>query len=611
MREQTPHPGVRVAHSGEPRQGREERITASGIRIVGRATELLSERAAAGLLPPGGSELLLGAGLTLRPRIGASATAQAVAALSSAVQRAHPDYQPLERDAGASQRPDRAHALEWKVEADGDRWTGELLWRHPHPAIRGISLVTQVEVTEHPGRTRLAFLVGATGGVRVVGGPVGVGQSYPGFLAELLRLARVTFDGQEAEPRTVTDPEIPEFVRTVLLAEERVGPVLVVSPTEQGEFLVPPARLVEEFLGIAHVYVLDRHPTTFRLSDALGDRRLSCYWGAIRAYQASFSCADSPHEHPILTAERVLDPVVRAQLRGSLALGTRSRAPVIGRTTAPPVAPPTVGPPPAAVEPQAASAPVVNSPPALMAESGAVIGLGRKLDAVVEGLDRLAVLQARLLDEFTAMRASNAVRAATAAGLERRIGTLEEWLRNRLDDGHRPVTEDGEQAGAEAPGQARSGEEIAGDAEITVEEVVREATVSHGDALLILDPAIAAAEESPYEDVTRVAAVLDAMALVSRRRQAGTLGTGLREAFRDLGVDYRRGIADSTSERHRRQYQVELPGGEVVEAHEHIALGNSYDPRYCLRIYFTSRVPAEPRFVVAHVGRHFEVQSTN
>lgn len=130
------------------------------------------------------------------------------------------------------------------------------------------------------------------------------------------------------------------------------------------------------------------------------------------------------------------------------------------------------------------------------------------------------------------------------------------------------------------------------------------------DVLLTLDRALASAEESPYEDVERVAAVLDAMALVARRRQAGTLGTSLREAFRELGVEYRGGISETTPERMLQQYQVTLPGGEVAEARAHIALGVSYDPRHCLRIYFTSRVPAEPRFVVGHVGRHFEVKRT-
>ena len=140
--------------------------------------------------------------------------------------------------------------------------------------------------------------------------------------------------------------------------------------------------------------------------------------------------------------------------------------------------------------------------------------------------------------------------------------------------------------------------------------VVRQAAVADDDALLILDDALTAAQESPYEDAERVAAVLDAMALVARRRQAGSLGTSLREAFRELGVEYRGGISANTPARLREQYVIRL-GGEVLEATEHVVLGTSYDPHHCLRIYFTSRAPAEPRFVISYVGRHREVMTTS
>src|SRR5690606_1076823 len=57
---------------------------------------------------------------------------------------------------------------------------------------------------------------------------------------------------------------------------------------------------------------------TFRLTDSLGDRRLSCYWGALRFYMPEFSCADSPEEHPLLVHDRLLDPVIRAGVYGRL-----------------------------------------------------------------------------------------------------------------------------------------------------------------------------------------------------------------------------------------------------------------------------------------------------
>ena len=114
---------------------------------------------------------------------------------------------------------------------------------------------------------------------------------------------------------------------------------------------------------------------------------------------------------------------------------------------------------------------------------------------------------------------------------------------------------------------------------------------------------------SPYEDPERLRAVLEAMANIARRRRDGRLGTSLREAFADVGIDYRGAIARSTSARLREQYRFRH-GEETIEAEEHIVLGNTYDPRRCLRIYFSSRLVSDPRFIVAHVGRHFEVRSS-
>lgn len=594
------------------RGGREELITASGIRIVGAATRLVSDAAAAGLIAPSNDEVLFAASFTLGRKMSGQPVTQALGALSEAMRRVRQDYRPLERDRGITDDFGRLHARDWQVASAPDRWIGELIWRHPHPVQKGQPLVTHLVLSEHPGVATLVVRIGVPGAVPASFGPVAIGQAHPAFLADLNRVVRLGFDGSDGEPRVLDDHAVDRFVTEVLLSESRAVPVVVQAPTERGDYLVPPAQVAEELLGIAHLYVLDRHPTTFRLTDSLGDRRLSCYWGALRAYLPGFSCADSPHEHPLLMDERVTDPVVRAQFRGSLALGQRDRvvrpegvaALRVPETRAPAPTPPSARAPDSSTVAPAALAQVPVLPTA------ALSGLERRLDGVLAALERLSHLTGSLLDEVAGMRATNAVRGATAAGLERRIGDLERWLRERFAT---PAEQAGAAAGAPVAGATADDvreEEREEEDRLTLPAVVRQAAVAHADVLLILDRAVASAEDSPYEDVERVAAVLDAMALVARRRQAGTLGTSLREAFRELGVEYRGGIAESTSERMLQQYQVTLPGGELVEAREHIALGTSYDPRHCLRIYFTSRVPAEPRFVVGHVGRHFEVKRT-
>jgi hypothetical protein len=98
--------------------------------------------------------------------------------------------------------------------------------------------------------------------------------------------------------------------------------------------------------------------------------------------------------------------------------------------------------------------------------------------------------------------------------------------------------------------------------------------------LLILASAYDAAAASPYEDPERVRAILEATARVARRRRDGELGTSLREAFADLGIDYRPGIARSTPAPLREQYRFVNASGEPVEAEEHIALGNTFPGRH-------------------------------
>lgn len=608
--------------TGDSHPGREELITASGIRIVGAARALFSEAATAGLTPPSlPHELLFAATFRLAPRLGSSATSQFLDVLNQAGARANPGYRLLTRDHESTEDFGRFHGRHWQVATGPDRWIGELVWRHPHPVQLGLALTSHLVLNELPGITQLTVRVGIPGGLPPELGPVLAGQAHPQFLRDLQQVARLTFGGVNGEPHLLHDADIDDFVGRTLLGEARTLPVVVLAPTETGAYLIPPGEAAEELLGLAHLYVVDRHPTTFRLTDALGDKRLSCYWGAMRAYLTDFSCADAPHRHPLLIGERVSDPVVRAQFRGSLALALRSltRDPdgVATLREPPAVTAPAPEPsrPPAPV-PATAPEAATTTPPARRAEDAptpipanaratrAIAALEHRLGDVLNAVEKLTVVTTRLLDEVAGIRTTDTVRGATAGGLERRIGDLERWLRSRLAPQEPPDEAD---ANAEPP---EEGTGFAGEETVALSEVVRQVAVTHSDVLLILDKAIASAEASPYQDVDRVAAVLDAMALVARRRQAGTLGTALREAFRELGVDYRRGVSDSTSARMMQQYVVTLPDGGTVDATEHIVLGTSYDPRHCLRIYFTSRAPAESRFVVAHVGRHMEVKST-
>jgi hypothetical protein len=69
------------------------------------------------------------------------------------------------------------------------------------------------------------------------------------------------------------------------------------------------------------LYVLQGHRHTFELTDTLGDRRMSSYWGAARAYMPGWSRHDDPYDHPLLVGDRLGDPAIRAAMLGEWASG--------------------------------------------------------------------------------------------------------------------------------------------------------------------------------------------------------------------------------------------------------------------------------------------------
>lgn len=619
-----------------PQADRQVVVTSGGLRFVGRATELVSEPspvAAVAALRP--DDLLWATRFSLRPRsAGGDAVGILLSVLDDALGAAGAPAESLRRDGAQCSSVDRFRAVEWETFEHAGRWAGELTWIHRHPTLPGVPCTTRVTAREHEGDPIVTVHVGAPGGLSGVRGTVGAGQARPAFVQALTYVARLGF-GWSDEPQVLLERDVDDFVGSVLLSEIRSHPVAVLAPLEgeayagPAEYVIPPVDLAEEIRGLAPLRYLERHQATYRLSDALGDKRLSCYWGALRVYMPEFSCADSGREHPLLVRDRLEDPVMRSGLIGELGRAACHRIPL----PAPVAELRAVSRPPAepARQKRAAStsaADVTGTPDdveeaagegaaASVAEdratdpSGIADGIAHALERFVDDLgsklERLVELNEALIDEIARLRTATVVRTANVSGVERRLGQFERMLREHLRlDSAEPAWADGS-AGPSGDGEAAAESD---EPDLTLVEVVQHAESEHADALLILDSAVSSASESPYEDVQRVASYLKAMAEIAGRRQDGRLHMSLREAFQEAGLEYRGHIAKSTSSRLREQYVAALPSGQSVECHEHIVLGTSYDPRYCLRIYFTSRAPGEPRFVISHVGRHFEVAST-
>lgn len=634
-------------------------ITDNGIRFVGAAARLFREVTPVAALVPGRSEdSLFGLRVTLRAWDGGSVIDALLPMLRQGFREAGADVPPLKKGTPVSVPADRYTGLKWHETVDVGAWTGQLLCRTRHPTVPGEAITHHIVLEERKHFDRFTLLITADRGLESVRAPVGAGQVRPGFLDEMASRFEVSAWGAPVAPRMLSALEIPDFVQSLLLSPGRTYPVALLAPLEGGGYALDPESLSRELLGVAPLYVVDEHSATFRLTDLLRDKRLSCFFGALRFYMPGFTAADDPYDHPLLVHDRLLDPVMRAADLGRAAIyvgrllsmpeipgarrfsdedGSPNDEPMAGFAGAEATEQEVASEPSSAVEgaaegpagegleqssdgtgpadaPSPASQPVPSGPslPSTTSEAPSLVLAPDLLAFLERGLEvqeRMVRELRGLSEEVKRLRTLTAVRSAGTASLERRIGRMQDELEARL-----PPVESTDDAGAierPSPDPAADADQLDDADSDDLQSIVQSAARNYADVLLVLPEAETSAADSPYEDAERVGAVLDAMAFVAQSRMEGGLGVSLREAFRDLGVDYRGGISEATSARQREQYRFRGPEGEDYDCVEHIALGNARDPRHCLRIYFTSRAKAENRFVIGHVGRHFDVRITD
>ena len=619
------------------------RTTATGWRLIGKAADLVESICAVDVVDA--NDCVFAAKFTLRSWLGRQdPLARVLEILGNAVSDDLRDAPALGFNRSASHPAGRLEGLSWEVDGERTSWMGELWWRHPHPIMPRIPCTTHAVLTEIGQQVQLTVRVYADGGVDGLGGLVGAGQARPAWLTSLTQACRLAATWGEVSPTCLTERDVQSFISDVLFADNRRWPVVVLSALEGGGHAIPPDVIASELIGLARVYYFDAHATSYTHTDLLGGKEHSCYWGAMRVYLPRFSCADDPSDHPLLFPEEILDPACRAELVGELAVGLRETVVAVdgiaarrarsvrGRGLTPPLGVPAVrildaattstpalprefAPAPGSTdvgrteialpEQMVLDVPTSGTPTVRTTDLGvgaiaqAIGAVAAQLEVLAAAVSKLASANRDLFDEVAQLRTGNAVRLASIASIERRIERIDAFVLQDIPQLLSPLL------GAASELPANPAEERP-----SLVEIVRQASARHGDALLVLESAEASALDSPYEDVDRVAKVLDAMAELARRRQHGTLGMPVRQAFRDYGIDYRSTISESTPGKQRLQYRVSDERGQSFECLEHIVLGSTYDPRYCLRIYFTSRAPLEQRFVVGHIGRHFDVLTT-
>jgi hypothetical protein len=563
----------------------------------------------------------------------------------------------LTRDAVIDLAPSRYAGVRFRHEIQpGTSWHGDLQWRTVHPGHRGTPVTTRVFLEETESFTRMHVRVTADLRDTELGEFFSRGDAKPAFVAQLAAAVTPTWLGRARPVETLRASDVPDFVASVLNDPCRQVPSAVLAPFEKGDgYGVEPDQLGQDLFGRAHLWVLADQEASFALTDAVGDARHSCYRGALRAYMPGWSHHDDPHTHPLLLGDRISDPVMRAQWVGRLGMWMAERIelpPCLGTPDtevaaprmpsevaphlSPDVAPEDPPAPPASVSmavslatpaplalPTAtataraaapaiapATAPAtVPQPSAFGVEMRAILhALRDDQQDLLDAVGTIAATVGSTASDVEGLRILSSVRSARSKAIERRLERLERLMERFFRDG---ISVDTADTSPESDENRTPLMEEEGDGQPTLEEVVMRAADVHDDDLLILPSAIKSAAESPFVGVAEVAATLEAMAVIAARRREGSLNTQLRTAFADLGQDYRSGVAETTPARLREQYRFSHPTLGEFEGVEHLVLGRTYDPRWCLRIYFSTRVQGEPRFVIGHIGRHFEVLTSS
>lgn len=468
-------------------------------------------------------------------------------------------------------------------EADGRASTfAEVVLRRPDPADRGVIWTTRATAVEGapamgggPGVAAIVVRVSSADDRDRTGAEDGEDVRAPDRLALPPILLPVLGDravladanGEPFHPRPVplAAATLPDFVDHVLCDPRRARPVVVLTPDREGRQVVPPPEVAREFFGLADVYLVQRPADTFTLTDALGDRMLSVFWGAMRVYGPGFTRSADPYAHPLLFPERAIERPVRDALRRRLAHGTAARW--RGR-----------------------------------AETA-------RIDARLDVLRMEAVLRVQVRAEVlaelagagpAAARGAAPTGAAPASGAGRAVAREREEV--RLD----ALRAENARLRAEVAALRRRAPASSG----TLEQIVALASERYGDALYFLPSAYRTARASPYRRPEEVLRLFEGLARVARQCQQGAAPGGVYEACRAAGLDYASGAAESTSARLRAQY-VFHDGARAYTCAEHLRRGVSPDPAESLRIYFTSRDLCDERFVVGHVGAHLRTMTTN
>ena len=138
---------------------------------------------------------------------------------------------------------------------------------------------------------------------------------------------------------------------------------------------------------------------------------------------------------------------------------------------------------------------------------------------------------------------------------------------------------------------------------------LRRAEKEFAGTLVVHARAYESAQKSPYKDVDRAWQALQLLGRCAAERRVAMLTgervTGPSQWFKEHKdeapwLEYAAKESQITGSMYKEERTVTHEGVPLF-AEQHLCVGDSFDPQYCLRVHFA---PAGDTFVVAHCGRH-------
>jgi hypothetical protein len=471
---------------------------------------------------------------------------------------------------GTTTSPLDGHAVRTQHQSLGDVDLLSLDWTHPHDRDQTSVWHSSVVAGRHENAVEIAIAI-RIATVKMTMRPVGYDLGRPGIVTRLIDdyTPRMGDWQVPAHADTIKTADVDRFANDILLAPHRTLPVVVISPDAwSGRCLVDPDDTFEAIKGFAHVASMETKWAAFKLTDVV-DKELSCYNGAARIYWPGFTLMSNPFDHRLYLPSNLKywkDKGVRfgKHLFRMLAAISAFRF-VEGASI------------------RTARKVLSDAERSKVAALAAEVKKGRStkeeletqvLEAL-EKIDELAKERDNLKEELEAQKAAwGEYQAFMAAEAQSDDATA-----------HEPTS----------PTQ---------DAELDSVRAAYDVAKAHfTGALVFLDSAEKAADESPFKNPDRVYELFEALAQVAMewRENNGNLGRSWEDALAELGFEYKDKVSQTSRTKWANEYTFTYKGRTLL-FEQHVTIG-AKQPDKCLSVHLY-RDDADRVLVIGHCGRH-------